>query len=353
MMTRLRLFLLSTIAGCATLTSALALAQLQDVVVSKVAVPQDVPKSTTVKFKPTRVGKVEGAPPSATPAPSEKSSVLIDTPAPADRKTLPGKAAVKDVMVKRIVPNQMNLDGQVQQMMMQVRPILRAEFHIIRVACRPTAEQRKAIAQGAEQALWDATRKYVEAMRRPMTPAQRTANDPRKMIQEGLVQVLKSHLSEEQVALYRKEIAIRAEAKKQLALRNLVARLDHDLILSPEQRAKLGESLAAHWDDAWGQSLEMYLYDNNFFPPITDQYVSPFLNESQKRIWKGAQKVQAFWGGMGIVGGIMADDPLEDEELRDARLAAAKKNGTPARPALPKMEMMKAEMKFIEKGQSK
>ena len=65
----------------------------------------------------------------------------------------------------------------------------------------------------------------------------------------------------------------------------------------------------------------MYLYDNNFFPPITDQYVSPFFNESQKKIWKSTQKVQTFWGGMGIMGGIMAEDPLEDLELREARLA--------------------------------
>ena len=180
-----------------------------------------------------------------------------------------------------------------------------------------------------------------------MTVSQRAANDPRKMIQEGLVRVLKSHLSEEQVARYRKELATRAEAKKQLALRNLVARLDHDLILSPDQR-KVGESLAAHWDDAWGQSLEMYLYDNNFFPPISDQYVSPFLNESQKKIWKSAQKVQAFWGGMGLVGGIMAEDPLEDEELRDARLAALKKHGNAAGPAQPKMDMMNAEIRVIE-----
>ena len=173
------------------------------------------------------------------------------------------------------------------------------------------------------------------------------------MIQEGLVQVLKSHLSEEQVARYRKELATRAEAKKQLALRNLVARLDHDLVLSPDQCARLGESLAAHWDDAWAQSLEMYLYDNNFFPPITDQYVSPFLNESQKRIWKSTQKVQSFWGGMGIMGGVMADDPLEDEELREARLAAMKKQGNAAGAAQPKMKMLKDQMKVFEKVQKK
>ena len=60
-----------------------------------------------------------------------------------------------------------NQDGQVQQMMMQVRPILRAEFHIIRVACRPTREQLKTIAQAAEQTL--------SGMRRSNTSSRRAA----------------------------------------------------------------------------------------------------------------------------------------------------------------------------------
>ena len=77
--------------------------------------------------------------------------------------------------------------------------------------------------------------------------------------------------------------------------------------------------MSAHWDETWGQSLEMFLYmSNNLFPPISDQYVAPFLNESQKKIWRGTQKFQGAFGGFGMMGGMMMDDPLEDEELREA-----------------------------------
>ena len=62
-------------------------------------------------------------------------------------------------------------------MMMQFRPILRAEFQVIRAACHPTPDQRKAIAHAAEQAFRDATKKYVESMRRPMNATQRAANN--------------------------------------------------------------------------------------------------------------------------------------------------------------------------------
>ena len=224
-----------------------------------------------------------------------------------------------------------NLNGQVQQMMMQFRPILRAEFHVIRVACQPTPEQRKAIAQAAEQTLRDATKKYVESMRRPMTMAQRAANEPRKLIEEGMVAALKSRISAEQAARYQAELTKRTAARKRLTLRNLVARLDHELILSPKQRDQIGESLSTHWDDSWGQSVEMFMNDNNYLPPIRDRVVAPFLNESQVKIWRSIPKYQGFFGGFGIMGGIMMNnDPLEDEDLREARLAAEAKEPQPA-----------------------
>ena len=342
-MKRLLPALLSTSVACATLTSVLAMARLQEAATSKAALPQDVPAAKPVEARTSTVRIYKTAPrPKGAAAPVEKK---------AEAKLQVGKAVIKRAQPLAVRVN--NQDGQVQQMMMQIRPVLRAEFHIIRVACRPTPEQRKAIAQAAEQTLRDVTKNYVESMRRPMTAAQRAANDPRRMIEEGLLQAIKPQLPAEQVARYQEELTKRAAGRKRLALRNLVARLDHDLVLSPEQRDKLSESLSANWDDAWGQSLEMYLYDNNFFPQISDQYVVPFLNESQKKVWKGAQRFQTFWGGFGIMGGVIDNDPLEDEELREARLAAAKKDANEPRNAPAMMEMMKAQIRVLEKVQRK
>ncbi len=318
------------------------MAQLQEAVTSKAAQPRD---GSAAKAGGTRTLEGDGLQDGAA-----SQGLGRRGPKKVQAKQQAGRAAAKIARPMAIRIN--NQDGQVQQMMMQVRPILRAEFHVIRVACRPTPEQRKTIARAAEQMLRDATKKYVESMRRPMNVAQRVANDPRKLIEDGMVQALKSQLSAEQVARYEEELTKRAAGRKRLALRNLVARLDHDLVLSPEQRDKLSESLSAHWDDSWGQSLEMFMYDNNALPPISDQYVTPILNESQKRIWRSTQRYQTFWGGFGVIGGIMDNDPLEDEELREARLAAEAKAAKEPQ-ALQQMEMMKGQMMEMMKVQKR
>jgi hypothetical protein len=229
----------------------------------------------------------------------------------------------------RAAPVAVNINGQVQQYMQQFRPILRAEYHIVRVVCRLSPEQRKEIARAGEQTMREAAKKYVDLMRRPMTAAQRAALDPRKQIREGLATAVKTRLSPELAAKYQEEITRRDAARKQLAVRNLVARLDRDLVLSPDQRGKVAESLASHWEDSWCQSIEMFMYDNQIVPPIPDQYIAPFLNDAQKKIWRGTQKAQVFYGGFGLMGGIMVDDPLEDEELRLARQEAARNDPQP------------------------
>ncbi len=68
---------------------------------------------------------------------------------------------------------------------------------------------------------------------------------------------------------------------------------------APDQRDKIADSLTKHWDDSWGQSIEMFMYDYQYLPPIADNLVAPFLNEAQKKIWRGTQKVQMFFGGFG------------------------------------------------------
>jgi hypothetical protein len=307
----------------ATVTSALALDE------SAAQEQVDPPQGDTVR-------KVEGrqAPPAVkAPEGPATTEVKVFKAAPAPK----AGAAIRKVDARAPVAAMkvampavaFNADGQIQQYIQQFHPILRAEYHLVRYVCRPNPEQRKEIARDGEQAVRQAARTYTEMMRRPMTPAQRAALDPRKQIREGLAKSIKARLSAEMAARYQEEIARRDASRKQLAVRNLVARLDRDLVLSPGQRDKVAESLTTHWDDSWCQSIEMLMYENQYLPPIPDQYVAPFLNDAQKTIWRGTQKVFGFWGGFGIMGGIMVDDPLEDEELRVARQEAAKDDPKP------------------------
>jgi hypothetical protein len=315
---------------------------------------------------PAAIKGEAGAPPPPPPAiyvkvaktgPIEKKEVeqpvrvLKAAPAPrrlARKRAAPAPAAAANAVV--FAAPLAGVDGQVRQYLMQFRPILRAEYHIIRAVCRPTPEQRREIARAGEQTLREAAKKYVDMMRRPMTAAQRAALDPRKQIREGLARAVKTKLSPDLAARLEQEAAKRDASRQQLAVRNLVARLDRDLVLSPDQRAKVAESLSSHWDDSWCQSLEMFMYDNQFLPPIPDMYVAPFLNDPQKKIWRGTQKVGGFWGGFGMMGGIMADDPLEDDELRTARKEADLKDPNPA-PNQPGMMMGGAVMKMVDQAQ--
>jgi hypothetical protein len=309
----------------ATVTSALALGESadgpqaappQETTVKKVDVRQDpgaakapAGATTTTEVKAFKV------------APARKAEAIVTKQAPR------APAAAMKVAMPAVA---FNADGQIQQYMQQFRPILRAEYHLVRVVCHPTAEQRNEIARDGERTLREAARHYAEMMRRPMTVAQRAALDPRRQIREGLAKSVKDRLSGELAARYQDEIARRDASRKQLAVRNLVARLDRDLVLSPDQRDKVAESLTTHWDDSWCPTIEMLMYDYQYLPPIPDQYVARFLNDAQKTLWRGTPKFNGFWGGFGIMGGIRVEDPLEDEELRVAREEAAKNDPKPA-----------------------
>ena len=81
----------------------------------------------------------------------------------------------------------------------------------------------------------------------------------------------------------------RDEHRKRVALRNLLVELEHELRLTAEQRDKLGESLATHWDPALG-SAGSFLDEERIFPEIPDPVIVPFLTETQKAAWKSSRR---------------------------------------------------------------
>ncbi len=323
--------LLTLIVAAATVTTALAIASAdeaqQEPQAAKVVEVQTV---VTVKqvTKPT--------PPAARDDRAEEKPVRVLRAAPAPRVKVAKKAAPQPavaaaaIMVAPAMGMGMNNEAQIRQYMQQMRPLLRSEYHIVRVVCRPTPEQRKELARAGEKALHEASRKYVQMMQQPMGVNERAQNQPNKLIRAALFAAVKAKFPPEVAGRLEAEGKRREASRKGLFVRNLVARLDHDLVLDPAQRDKLAESLEKHWDDSWGQSIEMFMYDYQYVPPIPDHLVTPVLNDAQRKIWRTTQKVQMFFGGFGLMGGVMADDPLEDEELKEARLEAAKNDPAPA-----------------------
>ena len=302
-MTR-RLTALSTtvVAAIATLTSALAFDQPADgpqaAPPAKAEARPDPPKA------PAQAGK--GA---TTTVKAEVSKVKV---APAAKAGVRKQAAAEVEAMAPVFAGGFDAGNQMQQL----RPVLLAEYHLVRAVCRPDPEQRRQIARDGEHTLREAAKKYVEGMQRPMIVKQRAALEPRHQIRDGLARSIQAHISAEMADRYRAEIGRHEDARKALAVRNLVTRLDRDLVLTRDQREKIETSLTTHWDDSWCQSIEMLANDQLHLPLIPDPYIIPYLNPAQKNVWWGTQKNISFGFGVTMMGGVMVNDPLEDEELR-------------------------------------
>ena len=152
--------------------------------------------------------------------------------------------------------------------------------------------------------------------------------DPRKLIEEGMAKAVKPILTPEQAARYQAEIEKRTADRREAIIRTLVAKLDQDLLLNPEQRGKIAAAMAEHWDDSWCQSLETLLYGDQFFPRLPDEVVVPHLDPKQRDIWHGQRSNQSFF--FGFVGNMLPqEDAQEDKELVEARVEAEKENPPP------------------------
>jgi hypothetical protein len=274
-----------------------------------VAQPPAQPRATVPDAKPTTIKQ------------GTKVENIAELPAgtPVVKKALAQVQAPQAVVVRRAA----NLENLVQQNIRQGRASVRAELIFVRRVCALDTEQLRRINQDTERALKDAATKWAENQQQPRVRiAAKVANgrnvqsaDGIKALQDELVLVMKKNLTPEQFSRYQAEIEKRNISRRRAALHYLVDELDRDLFLSDQQRVKLTESLVLHWDDSWCTSLEYVLYGNQFYPAGTDAYVVPILNNAQRRIWQGTQKVGANWGFGSVMGNFVNDNDALEEEL--------------------------------------
>ncbi len=310
-MSRLGDLLVLTGVACAVSGSSFVLGQVQDVALPPppaVAPPRPAEKKKEEPAKADaakKQGRVE-----AKPAAKAKVAVKAMVVQPARVAAQPAAAA---------------LDAQVAQYVRQFRPMFRAEYYFIRNTCGLNTDQRKQLARLGETAVKAAARRFVEAQQKMMRGGWRPSTDypdPRNLVEQELARVMSPLLSHDQKSRYKAELEKRAASRKQVVIDNLVAKLDGDLVLSSEQRTRLVEALSANWKDAWGQSLEMLMNIDSFFPNIPDQVVAPILTDNQKEVWRRiAKNSNVFWG-FSFGGGIVENDPLDDPELAEAQKEA-------------------------------
>jgi hypothetical protein len=241
-----------------------------------------------------------------------------------------------------------NLGPMVQQYMQQGRPAMRSEVLLVYSLYHPPKDKLRALAKGAEaglQAVAKEMAEYQQGAHRIMMNGQNAKNPEwAKKLQQTIAVEFKKYLTPEQFAGYQSEVEMRFAEQKEAGLRFLVDAIDRELLLSPKQRDQVLRILGPRWEDGWTTYLEYLMYGNQFFPQEVDRLVTPILDETQKKVWQGAQKVSAFWG-FGVVWGMQnAQDPLQellaDGEAKPAGDALApdvtKKKGAAARPAAKK-----------------
>jgi hypothetical protein len=254
---------------------------------------------------------------------------------PAALHRAPAKSSIKArVEMNGDRANRANL---IQQWIHQGQPVVRAELLFVRNVCHLSQEQLRRIDRNAANVLSDVVTSMVDGQAQSRIVAasgsETASHDGIQLLQVGLSDLLKRELSPERWERYQAESDKRLACRKSTALEYLVNVLDHELFLSDHQRARIRESLSSRWQDRWSMYLEYVLYGNRFFPNDIDPLVSSALDETQRKVWQGCQRVRVGWGFGGVLGGFSNDPDALEEELGEARKAEPAKHRIEKRPA--------------------
>jgi hypothetical protein len=180
-----------------------------------------------------------------------------------------------------------------------LRLLLQVELKFAKRVCAPTAEQMNKIKQEALTQIVGA-----ELNQRVGNNVQQALNDARRGVQQKVAELVRAHLSPEQIKRYEGEIQLRDANLRQACARNLIVAIDQELSLTEWQRQKLSTELAGNWDDSWTTTVVLTSMNNNsavnFLPNVPDELVVPYLDATQRSLWSGLQKREnGIWGGIG------------------------------------------------------
>jgi len=217
-----------------------------------------------------------------------------------------------------------NVDANVVDLEKRLTPqfisLMTAELSFINRTCDLKLQQRQKIKAVSDRCLKAAVRKYAMTQNGMMRGGwggqnQHTMPEPTQLLHQAMSGLLNETLQPDQKKRYDEEMAHRKAIRKRVSVVNVVAIMDEHLVLTIGQRKELTELLDKNWRESWVQSVEMLLNNNQYMPSIPDRFVTPVLNETQKSVWRSAQKQNYMvWGGFGWGQQVAAVDdfPLED-----------------------------------------
>lgn len=221
--------------------------------------------------------------------------------------------------------DQSELDQNIESAFEEIRPRIKAQMLFLRKTANLTDEQFQVISECGEHEVTMALRRYFLRTMQPVFENQ--VVDERGevclisvtaasmslpvLIHETLVTFAKSQITDSQLQQYEIELAARQAHRKRVTILNVVARLDADLLLLPEQRVQFTKLMESEWQDSWGESLSALMPDTDFVPALPDANVLAILKDYQQAIWK-TKNYNREWNEWD-------DDPIgllhEDEEM--------------------------------------
>jgi len=227
--------------------------------------------------------------------------------------------------------------AQTPKLIEDLRPIARAEFHLIVVLCRPDDAQRRRLAADADR-LVKAVARRTFALRMAYKPAYMvplgaksgaSLGDPQIWLRDAIADAAKGYLTAAQLGPYREEIGRRSAGEQAAAVSNLLVTLDDIVILSPDQRDRIAAALLSNWQEGWGHTFERYLWEG-YGPAVPDEFVRPFLRPSQRVLWENRRPRQEL-DGFGYLRG-QTNAKVDEDESDDLRVAETLPPAVAARP---------------------
>ena len=185
------------------------------------------------------------------------------------------------------------LDAQALQYEQFFLPHMWQDLDLLKASCELTREQRPKIKAAGLASVKKGAKEFTAKMQKGNHDEQSAM----MTIRRDLRKAFDSILTKEQSATYQSAIDRRTAAHKKATLRIVVAELDNLLYLTREQRDKIMQTLDGKWQESWESWLQISQYGGNYVPTVPDEHLTPHLNQQQKTVWQGAQKVSPGLGG--------------------------------------------------------
>jgi len=176
----------------------------------------------------------------------------------------------------------------------QLRPLLEAEYWLMRAVCDPTKEQRIPIAKAGFRSLNQMVLTYDEWLRKPkriqsINGVRQPLSEPRPpdllaQLRADLLMAVRRNLSPQQLEDYRAELRERDEEEQENLILHLVWVLNRKVNLNNSQEESLKRELLKSWKEEWRFGLRQNAQIHaQYIPQFPEEVVKPILSEQQ---WK-------------------------------------------------------------------